>query len=210
MQFFTTKTVAKRRPTPHRNPSQATSGIASGKQAVSAPFTPQKLCLGSTKAMVQCALLIAVSIVLTHLLTISTPFLRINLGGVPILLAGVLFGPIGGAIVGALADLIGGTIAGYSINVMITLGTALTGFCMGLCYHYLPLPKQSFRLLSGVIFGNLIGSVIVNSLALRIFYGYAWSVLALRIPNNVIVGAAEFFVLWYLCKNKALMKVLTK
>ncbi len=170
----------------------------------------QKIALGSTKALVQCALLIAISIVLTRLLTISTPFLRINLGGVPILLAGVLFGPLGGGIVGALADLIGGTLAGYSINPLITLGTALTGVFMGLCYHYLPLAKPNVRLLSGVVFGNLIGSVIVNSLALHLYYGYAWGVLALRIPNNIIVGAAEFFVLWYLCKNKALMKVLTK
>ncbi len=174
------------------------------------PDAPYKAPLGTTRAMVQCALLIAISIVLTHLLTISTPILRINLGGVPILLAGVVFGPLGGLIVGALADLIGGTLAGYSINLMITVGTASTGFFMGVCYHYLPLAKQSFRLLSGLVFGNLIGSIIINSLALRIYYGYAWSVLALRIPNNIILGAAEFFVLWYLCKNKALMKVLTR
>ncbi len=173
------------------------------------PAAPKRAALGSTKALVQCALLIAISIVLTHILTISTPVLRINLGGVPILLAGVVFGPIGGAIVGALADVIGGTLAGYSINPMITIGTSLTGFIMGLCYHYLPLQKPNFRLLSGVIFGNLIGSVIVNSLALRIYYGYAWGVLALRIPNNLVIGTIEFFVLWYLCKNKALIKVLT-
>ncbi len=171
---------------------------------------PPKAPLGSTRSMVQCALLIAISIVLTHMLTISTPILRINLGGVPILLAGIVFGPVGGAVVGALADLIGGTLAGYSINPMITVGTSLTGFIMGLCYHYLPLAKPNIRLLSGLVFGNLIGSVIVNSLALRIYYGYAWSVLALRIPNNIMLGAVEFFVLWYLCKNKALMKVLLK
>ncbi len=174
------------------------------------PSNPTKVSLRSTKSMVQCALLIAISIVLTHVLTISTPILRVNLGGVPILLAGIVFGPIGGAVVGALADLIGGTLAGYSINPMITIGTALTGYGMGFCYHYLPFPKQNFRLLSGVVFGNLIGSVIVNSLALRIYYGYAWGVLALRIPNNIALGTIEFFVLWYLCKNKALMQVLTK
>ncbi|MFI3168699.1 MAG: folate family ECF transporter S component [Faecalibacterium sp.] len=201
MQLFTSK-ADPNQPSP--------SGTAQPSDVRTAPFVPQKIPLHSTKAMVQCALLIAISIVLTHLLTISTPFLRINLGGVPILLAGVLFGPVAGFVVGALADLIGGTLAGYSINFMITLGTALTGFCMGLCYHYLPLPKQNFRLLSGVVFGNLIGSVIVNTLALRIYYGYAWSILALRIPNNIVLGAAEFFVLWCLCKNKALMKVLQK
>lgn len=163
-----------------------------------------------TRAMVQCALLVAISIVLTHLLTISTPILRFNLGGVPILLAGVLFGPVGGGIVGMLADLIGGTLAGYSINPLITLGTSLTGFVMGLCYHALPLPSQKMRICLGVLLGNLIGSVIVNSLALRIYYGYAWSVLALRIPNNIIVGALECVVLCYLCGNAMLMKVLAR
>ncbi len=169
-----------------------------------------KRSLRTTKSMVQCALLVAISIVLTHVLTISTPILRFNLGGVPILLAGVVFGPLGGAVVGALSDLIGGVLAGYSINPMITIGTSFTGFGMGLCYHYLPVAKPNIRLLSGVVFGNLIGSVIINSLALRIYYGYAWTVLALRVPNNIAVGAIEFFVLWYLCKNKALMKVLVE
>ncbi len=208
MQIFSQEPAATASDTPKNAPAD---GASPATAAVRGTFAqPKRAALGSTRAMVQCALLIAISIVLTHVLTISTPILRINLGGVPILLAGVVFGPVGGLVVGALADLIGGTLAGYSINPMITVGTALTGFVMGLCYHYLPLPKQNFRLLSGVVFGNLIGSVIVNSLALRIYYGYAWGVLALRIPNNLILGTVEFFVLWYLCKNKALMQVLTK
>ncbi len=172
--------------------------------------TPKYASLRTTKSMVKCAFLVAISILLTHVLTISTPILRFNLGGVPILLAGVLFGPIGGGVVGMLSDLIGGTLAGYSINPLITIGTSLTGFVMGACYHYLPLKKQKWQLLSGIIFGNLIGSVIVNSLALRIYYGWAWTVLAMRIPNNIFVGALEFFVLLYICKHKALMKVLNK
>ncbi len=190
---------------PHPSSTQSSNPTPS-----SDTIAPRNTSLRNTKTMVHCSFLIALSILLTHVLTISTPILRFNLGGVPILLAGVLYGPLGGCVVGMLSDLIGGTLAGYSINPMITVGTSLTGLLMGCCYHYLPLKKLHWKLLSGVVWGNLIGSVIVNSLALRIYYGYAWAVLAARIPNNLIVGTIEFLILCYICKNKGLMRQLTK
>ncbi len=160
-----------------------------------------------TRKMVLAAFFIALSIVLTHVLTISTPIVRINLGGLPILLSGALFGPVIGFTVGAIADLIGGTLAGYSINPLITLGTACVGGFMGLCVRFIPLKKISMRLLLGVIIGNLVGSVIINSLALHIFYGWTLQVLWVRIPENVFIGIAEYFLLFFLFKNKEIQKV---
>ncbi len=160
----------------------------------------------STRRLVECAFFVALSIVLTHVLTISTGFVRFNLGGLPILLSGILFGPLAGFTVGAVSDLIGGTLMGYSINPFITLGTASIGGIMGLCYRHFPAKKRTLRVLSGVVLANLIGSVIINSLALRIYYGYAWSVLALRIPNNLIIGTAEFFILCHLLSHKGFLK----
>ena len=50
--------------------------------------------------------LLALSIIATRFLSIQTPIVRIGFGGVPIILAGLLFGPGWGFAVGALADLI--------------------------------------------------------------------------------------------------------
>ncbi|HBK85843.1 MAG TPA: folate transporter, partial [Firmicutes bacterium] len=57
--------------------------------------------------MVTAALLVALSIVASRFLSINTPIIRIGFGWLPILLAGLLYGPGWGFIVGAIADFIG-------------------------------------------------------------------------------------------------------
>ena len=74
----------------------------------------------SVRTLTMLALLTAMSIIFARVLTVSTGFLRFNLGALPTHLAAVWFGPAGGFAVGAVADLIGGTLSGYSINPLIT------------------------------------------------------------------------------------------
>ena len=151
------------------------------------------------------ALLIAMSIVFSRALSISTGFLRFNLGSLPVILAAVLFGPAAGFAVGAIADIIGGVLAGYAINPLITLGAGAVGLFAGLGWRYLPSRRENVRLGGGILLGHMVGSMILNSLALRLFYGYAWSVLAARIPNALILAAAEFFLMRALLANHSLM-----
>ena len=61
------------------------------------------------------------SIVFSRVLSISTGFVRFNLGSLPVLLAGILFGPWAGFVVGMVADIIGGVLAGYAINPLINI-----------------------------------------------------------------------------------------
>ena len=75
----------------------------------------------SVRKLTMLALLTAMSIVFARVLSISTGFVRFNLGSLPTLLAGVLFGPVEGFAVGAVADMIGGTLSGYAINPLIRL-----------------------------------------------------------------------------------------
>ena len=65
----------------------------------------------SLRTLTFCALLVAMSIVFSRVLSISTGFLRFNLGSLPVVLAAVLFGPGAGFVVGAVADAIGGVLA---------------------------------------------------------------------------------------------------
>ena len=57
----------------------------------------------SVRTLVMLALLVAMSIVFSRVLSISTGFVRFNLGSLPVLLAGIVFGPGAGFAVGALA-----------------------------------------------------------------------------------------------------------
>lgn len=86
----------------------------------------------SLKRMINAAFLIAISIVLTRMLSITTPFFRIGFGSVPIMIAGIVLGPKYGFAVGAIADLVG-----FMMNPMgsfmpgFTLTSAMTGAIPG-------------------------------------------------------------------------------
>ena len=55
--------------------------------------------------------------------------------------------------------------------------------------------------------GVVVGSMVINSLALHIFYGYAWAVLIARIPNALVLTAVNTVLLRILLENRALMAV---
>ena len=165
----------------------------------------------STRTLTVLALLIAMSIVFSRVLSISTGFVRFNLGSLPVLLAGIVFGPGAGFAVGALADIIGGILAGYAINPLIALGAASIGLVGGWLWQTLPHTlRLGQRLLLSVVAAHVVGSIIINSLALHIFYGYAWGVLAARVPNALILTAVNTVLLRLLMENKAVMAAVKK
>lgn len=164
----------------------------------------------SVRTLTMLALLTAMSIIFARVLTVSTGFLRFNLGALPTLLAAIWFGPVGGFAVGAVADMIGGILSGYSINPLITLGAGAVGLVAGLAWQKLPNLKLTLRLGCSVLMGHIVGSMIINSLALHIFYNYPWSLLAARIPNALVLSAVNTVLLRILLENKALASVVKK
>lgn len=155
------------------------------------------------------ALLTAMSIVFSRVLSISTGFVRFNLGSLPVVLAGVLFGPGAGFAVGAVADIVGGVLSGYAINPLITLGAGAVGFVAGLTWRWTALGGDSVRLAAAVLLGHTVGSIVINSLALHIFYNYAWSVLAVRIPNALALSVVEFVLVRILLANHAFVNAVS-
>ena len=153
----------------------------------------------SVRTLTAMALLIAMSIVFSRVLSISTGFVRFNLGSLPVLLAGILFGP--------WAGFVGGVLAGYAINPLITLGAASIGLVGGLGWQKLSHLRTGNRLWCSVLAAHFVGSMVINSLALHIFYGYAWAVLIARIPNALVLTAVNTVLLRILLENRALMAV---
>ena len=159
----------------------------------------------SVRTLTMLALLVAMSIVFSWVLSISTGFVRFNLGSLP-----RLFGPGAGFAVGAVADMIGGVLAGYAINPLITLGAGAIGLVAGLAWQKLPGLRTGLRLQISVLLGHFVGSMVITSLALRIFYGYPWATLAVRIPNALILAAVNTVLLRILLENRTLMKMVKK
>ena len=151
----------------------------------------------SVRKLTMLALLTAMSIVFARVLSISTGFVRFNLGSLPTLLAAVLFGPVEGFAVGAVADMIGGVLAGYSINPLI-------GLTAGLLWRALPNLRLGLRTQISVFAGHAVGSIVINSLALHLFYNYPWSVLVTRIPNALVLAAVNTVLVRLLLENKTI------
>ena len=87
----------------------------------------------TTKAMTTCALLAALGVVLARLIVpMPNEFTRFSIEAVPTVLAGILFGPVAGALVGFVADFVGCLFSPYAYNPLFCVPPILYGLCGGL------------------------------------------------------------------------------
>ena len=126
----------------------------------------------STYSLTVCALLTAMSVVLARVLTlIQAETTRISLEALPIMLAGLLCGPIPGALVGFAADLIGCLFSPFGYNPIFCLPPILYGLLAGLVRRYV-LEKSTLPRTALAFFpAALLGSVLWQSMALALVYG---------------------------------------
>lgn len=166
--------------------------------------TSSKLLFGSIKIMACASILAAMSIVLGKYLAFNlTPVIRISFENLPILIAGIFFGPVVGAAVGIVADLLGCLMVGYTINPIITLGAGSIGLISGLISLALKKSKLP-RVLFSVVAAHLIGSVTIKTIGLVIFYSMPLMETAMwRLLTYAIIGTAECVLIYLLVKNPA-------
>ena len=111
------------------------------------------------------AMLTAIGFVLDRLLTISTPAVKINLAFLPAVFAAVLLGPVYGACVYGLTDLIGA--------ILLPFGPYHPGFTvcaavMGALYGVFLYKKEK------ITFINIVIPVVINCLVIGLFINTAW------------------------------------
>ena len=166
---------------------------------------------GSLSGLCFAAILAAMSIILGKFLQIPNPFqdfIRISFENLPILLAGISLGPIAGALVGTVADLIGCVLYGYSINPIITVGAASVGLVSGVISNYILKKPLILKVTVSAVSAHAVGSVLIKSAGLAAWYlskyniGYIEFVLW-RLLNYTLVATAECVILYLLLKNKA-------
>ena len=169
---------------------------------------------GSTKVLIVAALLAAMSIVLGKFGAINIGnSIRIGFGGLPIQMAGIFFGPVVGAAVGLVADVIGCLIKGYAINPIITIGMTCIGLFSGLVFHYALRPMKSVllpRIAISTVAAHAVGSMLITSFGLYVYYHTPFETLMLRVPIYLITAALETAVIYLMLKNKAFSAELDK
>ncbi len=160
-----------------------------------------------SKFLVRIAVLAAISLILGKFLSFKLePWGRVSFENLTVLLCGYLYGPVAGALCGAVADLVGCLAYGYAINPIITLGACAVGAYAGVFGVRGALRKP--RLWLSVAVGHAIGSVLIKSLGIYLFYATPLPTLALRVPIYLITGIAEYTVLALLLRNKGLRRIM--
>lgn len=162
----------------------------------------------STKTIAGCALLAALSVILARLIIpMPNEYTRFSIEAVPIFLAGMLFGPLAGGLVGFVADTIGALISGFGYNPFFCLPPILYGLCGGLFRPLLAgkvsLPRLAAAFAPAVIFG----SILYQSATLAYFYGREafWLTYITRLWTRSIQFAItmviDVVVVWLLSRS---------
>lgn len=151
------------------------------------------------------AMLSAMSIILGKYLAFPIGnILRFSFENLPVILAGIAFGPIVGAITGVVADLVGCVLVGYAINPVVTLGAAIIGFTAGAVYKLTKSVSLLPRITLCVLIAHLLGSVVIKTVGLAVFYSMPVYMLMLwRVLNYLIVGLAELALVYFIMKNRS-------
>lgn len=164
--------------------------------------------LGKIKVIAVMAFLSALSVVAGKFLAIPVgEYMRFSFENLPILLSGIIFGPVCGMITGVVADLVGCIMAGYAINPIITAGAATIGLLSGLVYRTLPSGNRFLPLSATVVIAHFFGSVVVKTIGLSIYFGLPFKFTFMwRSLNYLIVGIAELAILYILINHSGFKK----
>lgn len=137
-----------------------------------------------TRTLVFVALMVAAQIVLERIISIDIGFARVTVGKVPVVLTGLWFGPVAGAVCGLVADVVGCFIAGYAVNPVITLAAMLWGVIPALM---LPMMKGSRTRKMAVMCASLAITSVLSTLFLTtlglVFIGYHFD--AIIVPRLI-------------------------
>ena len=170
--------------------------------------------INSLKITAILAMLSAISIVAGKYLAIrGGDVMRFSLENMPIIFAGMAFGPVAGALVGLVADLVGCMMVAYSINPIVTLGAVAIGLLSGILPTFIKKFTKIKWLITAatVAIAHLIGSVIIKTFGLSIYYSMPFAVLMLwRALNYLIVGIIDGVIVHILTNNKGILMVINK
>ncbi len=162
----------------------------------------------TTRTLAYSALLAALSVVLARMIIpMPNASTRFSIEAVPIFLAGMLFGPVPGALVGFTADLVGCLFSGYGYNPIFCLPPILYGLCGGFARFYICEKPNLLRLSLGWLPPVGLGSVLYQSAALALIYGkdifYKSYLIYLssRSVQFAVTIVLDILIVYLLCKS---------
>ena len=163
-----------------------------------------------TKKLIVSAQLLALDVVLTRLLAINTPVMKIGLGFAAVALCAILYGPWWAAMVAALGDLVGALL--FPTGAFFpgfTLTAACTGLIFGLCLY-----RRDKSLLWPILaaaLNVLLVSYLANTAMITYISGTPYTtLLKARAVQLAVMLPVQIVVLSFLHRSSAIKKLLEK
>lgn len=129
----------------------------------------------STRRLVLMAVLIAIQIVIARYLSVQTPTLRISFETIPLALAGMWLGPLSGAIVALVSDILGTIISGYGVwFAPITLGPVCFAVLCGCATKYifrsdLAETRDSWKVILVTVVAGAVNALLIGTVTVTLY-----------------------------------------
>ncbi len=163
----------------------------------------------SVKVLTTAAMLAAISAVIGIICKNAftyNGYYRFTLENAPIILAGLIFGPVVGGAVGVCADAVSCIMSSNpAINPIISLGAASVGVISGVV-PYIIRKNRKLQTAVAVLAAHLIGQVGIKSIAKIVYYSMPYYGIAIGLALSVVMGAIEYLVIRWIRSQKGLEK----
>lgn len=158
----------------------------------------------SAKKLTCAAMFTAMSLVIgifcKNFMNFGGGLFRVTFENLPIILAGIYLGSVAGGLVGCASDLISYVLSSqiYPPNFIVTFGAVTIGVVSGVVARYV-IKKQGYaQIIVSALIAHLIGSVIIKSAGLYVFYGIA---VLWRVPLYFVIASVEIIIMCLLYRN---------
>ncbi len=160
-----------------------------------------------TTAAMMTAISVVIGIFCKTYLNFAMGLFRVTFENLPIIMTGIIYGPIVGGIVGAASDLVSYLFSAqvYPPNLIVTFGAMSIGIVSGIVAKFITRKKGSLQIIISGFSAHVIGSMIIKTVGLYQFYG----ILVLwRIPLYLVIAPIEIFIICILLKRRSLARLL--
>ena len=127
--------------------------------------------------------------------------LRITFENLPVIMAGMMFGPIVGGCVGGVSDLLSCLFSGDAPLPWIMVGSITVGVVAGIVSKYIVKKNGIFKIVMCELFAHLVGSMIIKTITLYFIFG---PIVYARIPISIGIAIVEIIIFCAIYKNKVL------
>ena len=150
-----------------------------------------------TLAAMLTAMSVVIGIFCKNFLNFGMGLFRITFENLPIILSGIMLGPVCGGVVGCASDLIS-----YFLSSQVyppNLGATTVGVASGIVSRYLDKKRGNVQIIISGGLAHILGSMIIKPIGLFQFYSFA---VLWRIPLYLLIAPLEIMLICLMFKNK--------